>query len=169
VPTATRLAVLANPANPMHRQLLSRELPAAATPLRLTLLPLEVRTPGAFEGAFESAARDRADSLYVLHDRLAFVHRTQVAELAAQRRLPTMFTLKWGVEAGGLMSYGPRLDDLFRRAATYVDRILKGAKPSELPVAHPPKFELVLNLKTARVLGLPIPDALVKRADEVIR
>ena len=165
-PKATRLAVLANPA---HRQLLRNEIPAAATPLRLTLLPLEVRTPVDFEGAFEAAARDRADALYVLGDRLAFVHGAQVAELAAQRRLPTMFTLKSGVEAGGLMSYGPRLGDLFRRAASYVDRILKGAKPSELPVAQPPKFELVVNLKTARVLGLPIPDSLVKRADEVIR
>jgi putative ABC transport system substrate-binding protein len=168
-PNAKRLAVLANPANPAHRQLLSREIPAAATPLRLTLLPLEVRTPVDFEGAFEAAARDRADALYVLGDRLAFVHGAQVAELAAQRRLPTMFTLKSGVEAGGLMSYGPRLGDLFRRSASYVDRILKGAKPSELPVAQPPKFELVVNLKTARVLGLPIPDSLVKRADEVIR
>ena len=169
VPKATRLAVLANPANPAHRQLLRNEIPAAATPLRLTLLPLEVRTPVDFEGAFEAAARDRADALYVLGDRLAFVHGAQVAELAAQRRLPTMFTLKSGVEAGGLMSYGPRLGDLFRRSASYVDRILKGAKPSELPVAQPPKFELVVNLKTARVLGLPIPDSLVKRADEVIR
>lgn len=169
VPRATRLAVLANSANPLHRQLLSREIPAAAAPLRLTPLPLEVRTPVDFEGAFEAAARDRADSLYVLGDRLAFVHRAQIAERAAQRRLPTMFTLKWGAEAGGLMSYGPRLGDIFRRAASYVDRILKGAKPSELPVAQPPKFELVVNLKTARVLGLPIPDSLVKRADEVIR
>lgn len=169
VPKASRLAVLANAANPAHRQALSREIPAAASSLRLTPLPLEVRTPVDFEGAFEAAARDRADSLYVLGDRLAFVHRAQLAELAAQRRLPTMFTLKSAVEAGGLMSYGPRLGDLFRRAASYVDRILKGAKPSELPVAQPPKFELVVNLKTARVLGLPIPDSLVKRADEVIR
>lgn len=169
VPKATRLAVLSNPANPAHRQLLSREIPAAATPLRLTPLPLEARAPVDFEGAFEAAARDRADALYVLGDRLTFVHRAQLAELAAQRRLPTMFTLRWGAEAGGLMSYGPRLGDLFRRAASYVDRILKGAKPSELPVAQPPNFELVVNLKTARVLGLPIPDSLVKRADEVIR
>jgi putative ABC transport system substrate-binding protein len=169
VPKATRLAVLSNPANPAHRQLLSREIPAAATPLRLTPLTLEARAPVDFEGAFEAAARDRADALYVLGDRLTFVHRAQLAELAAQRRLPTMFTLRWGAEAGGLMSYGPRLGDLFRRAASYVDRILKGAKPSELPVAQPPNFELVVNLKTARVLGLPIPDSLVKRADEVIR
>jgi putative ABC transport system substrate-binding protein len=168
-PNATRVAVLANPANPAHRQLLSREIPAVATALRLTPLPLEARTPVDFEAAFEAAVRDRADALYVLGDRLAFVHGAQVAELAAQRRLPTMFTQKSGAEAGGLMSYGPRLGDLFRRAASYVDRILKGAKPSELPVAQPPKFELVVNLKTARVLGLPIPDSLVKRADEVIR
>ena len=168
-PNATRVAVLANAANPAHRQLLSREIPAAATPLRLTPLPLEVRTPVEFEGAFEAATRDRADALYVLGDRLAFVHRVQIAEMAAQRRLPTMFTLKLGVEAGGLMSYGPRQGDLFRRAAGYVDRILRGTRPSELPVAQPPKFELVVNLKTARVLGLPIPDSLVKRADEVIR
>src|SRR4029453_17948417 len=145
VPKATRLAVLSNPANPAHRQLLSREIPAAATPLRLTPLPLEARAPVDFEGAFEAAARDRADALYVLGDRLTFVHRAQLAELAAQRRLPTMFTLRWGAEAGGLMSYGPRLGDLFRRAASYVDRILKGAKPSELPVAQPPNFELVVN------------------------
>ena len=169
VPKASRLAVLANPDNSLHRQLLSQEIPAAAAPLRLTTLPFEVRAPADFEGAFEAAARERADLLYVLGDRLAFVHRVQLAELAAQRRLPAMFTLKSAVEAGGLMSYGPRLGDIFRRAATYVDRILKGAKPSELPVAQPPKFELAVNLKTARVLGLPIPDSLVKRADAVIR
>ena len=169
VPKASRLAVLANPDNSLHRQLLSQEIPAAAAPLRLTTLPFEVRAPADFEGAFDGAARERADSLYVLGDRLAFVHRIQLAELAAQRRLPTMFTLKSAVEAGGLMSYGPRLGDIFRRAATYVDRILKGAKPSELPVAQPPKFELVVNLKTARELHLSIPDSLVKRADAVIR
>jgi len=169
VPKASRLAVLANPDNSLHRQLLSQEIPAAAAPLRLTTLPFEVRAPADFEGAFDAAARERADSLYVLGDRLAFVHRIQLAELAAQRRLPTMFTLKSAVEAGGLMSYGPRLGDIFRRAATYVDRILKGAKPSELPVAQPPKFELVVNLKTARELHLSIPDSLVKRADAVIR
>jgi putative ABC transport system substrate-binding protein len=168
-PRATRLAVLGNPDNATHRQLLARELPAAAQSHRLTLLPLEMRSPADLPGAFDQAARERADSIYVLGDRLSFVHRAQIADLAMQRRLPSINATRFSVEVGGLISYGPRLRDLYRRAATYVDRILKGARPADLPVEQPPPFELVVNLKTARALGLTLPQSLLRRADEVIQ
>jgi putative ABC transport system substrate-binding protein len=169
VPRASRVAVLANPANATHRELLGRELPATAQPHKLTLLPLEMRSPADLGGLFEQAARDRADSVYVLGDRLSFVHRALIADLAMQRRLPLMSASRSGVEAGGLVSYGPKLRDLYRRAAIYVDRIFKGAKPAELPVEQPPLFELVVNLKTARALGITLPQSLLRRADEVIQ
>ena len=169
VPTASRVAVLTNPANATHREMLARELPAAAQASKLTLLPIEMRTANDLEGAFEQASRDRADSLYVLGDPLTFVHRAEIADLALQRRLPTMSATRTGVEAGGLVSYGPKLRDLYRRAATYVARIFKGAKPAELPVDQPPSFELVVNLKTAKALGLTLPESLLRRADEIIR
>jgi putative ABC transport system substrate-binding protein len=169
VPGATRVAVLTNPANATHRELLARELPAAAQAQKLTLLPLEMRAPSDLEGAFEQAARERADSLYVLSDRLSFVHRAQIAEMAMQRRLPSLTTTRTGVEVGSLVSYGPKLRDLYRRAAIYVDRIFKGAKPVDLPVEQPPPFELVVNLKTAKALGITLPQSLLRRADEVIQ
>jgi putative ABC transport system substrate-binding protein len=169
VPRASRLAVLANPNNVTHRELLAREIPAAAQPHKLTLLPLEMRGPADLEGAFEQAVREKADSIYVLADRLSFVHRAQIAELALQRRLPSVNTSRTSVEAGGLVSYGPKLRELYRRAATYVDRIFRGAKPADLPVDQPPQFELVVNLKTAKVLGLTLPQSLLRRADEVIQ
>jgi ABC-type uncharacterized transport system substrate-binding protein len=168
-PRASRLAVLNNPANATHRELLAREIPAAAQPHKLTLLPLEMRSPGDLEGVFDQAVREKADSVYVLSDRLSFVHRAQIAELAMQRRLPSINATRASVEVGGLVSYGPKLRDVFRRAATYVDRILKGAKPADLPVDQPPQFELVVNLKTAKVLGLTLPQSLLRRADEVIQ
>jgi putative ABC transport system substrate-binding protein len=169
VPKVSRLAVLTNPANAIHLQLVARELPPAAHPLKVSLLPVEARAVGDLEGAFDAAVKGRADSLYVLGDPLSFIHRARIAELAVQRRLPTIHTGRANVEAGGLMSYGPKLSEVFRRAATYVDRILKGAAPSDLPVDRSPKFEMVLNLKTARALGLHIPPALRQRADELIQ
>ncbi len=169
VPGATRVAVLNNPANATHRELLSRELPANAQPHKLTLLPVEMRAPGDLPAVFDQAAREKADCLYVLSDRLSFVHRAQIADLAMQRRLPSINPSRSSVEVGGLVSYGPKLRDLYRRASTYVDRILKGAKPADLPVDQPPSFELVVNLKTAQALGLTLPQSLLRRADEVIQ
>jgi putative ABC transport system substrate-binding protein len=169
VPRASRVGVLSNPANTTHRELLARELPRAAQAQKLTLVPLEMRAPGDLEGAFEQAARERADSLYVLSDRLTFVNRSQIADMAVQRRLPSLTTTRTGVEVGSLVSYGPKLRDLYRRAAVYVDRIFQGAKPADLPVEQPPKFELVVNLKTARALGITLPQSLLRRADEVIQ
>ena len=168
-PKATRLAVLANPDNATHRELLAREIPAAAQPQKLTLLPLEVRGPADLEAAFDRAAREKADALYVLGDPLTFVHRAQIADLAVQRRLPNINFSRTSVEAGGLVSYGPRLRDVYRRASDYVARIFKGAKPAELPVDQPPAFELVVNAKTAKALGVTLPASLLKRADDVIQ
>jgi putative ABC transport system substrate-binding protein len=113
--------------------------------------------------------KDRAGALLSLGSVLFFAERTRIAELAAQSRLPSMYWLKEFAEAGGLMTYGPNLRESFRRAATYVDRILKGAKPGDLPIEQPTKFELVINLKTAKALGLTIPQSLLLRADEVIQ
>ena len=165
----SRLAVLMNPGNPVHRELMSQVLPSAARRLGVTLLPLEVRTLGDLQGAFDTAVRDRADSLYVPADVLTFIYRTRIAELAAKNRLPAIYASRRGVEAGGLMSYGPYLPDLFRQAAAYVDRILKGVSPADMPVERPMRHELVINLKTAKTLGLAIPPALLRRADEVIQ
>jgi putative ABC transport system substrate-binding protein len=114
-------------------------------------------------------AKERVGALLVVADSIFLLHRTRLADLAARSRLPAAYGVREQVEAGGLMSYGPSLRDLFRRGATYVDKILKGAKPGDLPVEQPTKFELVLNLKTAKALGLTIPDSLLRRADEVIQ
>ena len=168
-PKAARLAVLANPDNATHRELLAREIPAAAQPQKLTLLPLEVRGPADLEAAFDQATREKADALYVLGDPLTFVHRAQIADLAVQRKLPNINVSRTSVEAGGLVSYGPRLRDVYRRASDYVARIFRGAKPSELPVDQPPAFELVVNVKTAKALGVTLPASLLKRADDVIQ
>ena len=165
----SRLAVLTNPANPVHRELMSEALPAAAQRSRMTLLPLAVQSAGDLQGAFDAAVRERADALYVLGDVLTFVHRARIVDLATKNRLPAIFTSRGSVAAGGLMSYGPQLRDLFRRAAGHVDRILKGAKPGDMPVEQPVKYDLVINLKTAKALGLTLPPSLLRRADELIQ
>ena len=159
----SRLAVLTNPANPVHRDLMAQALPSAARKAGVTLLPLDVQSLSELQRAFDTAQRERADALYVLGDVFTFVHRARIVALAAKQRLPAIYTSRRAVEAGGLMSYGPQLRDLFRRSATYVDKILKGAKPGELPVEQPTKFELAINLKTARTLGLTIPQTLLRR------
>jgi putative ABC transport system substrate-binding protein len=128
-----------------------------------------VRTAAELEGAFAAMARARAQAVLVLAGPIFFAERQRVAELAIKHRLPTMSTLKEVMEAGGLMSYGPNFEDLFRRGAIYVDKILKGSKPADLPVEQAAKFELVINLKTAKALGLTIPPSLLQRADEVIQ
>ena len=135
----------------------------------LLLHSQDVRGPQDLEGAFARTAQARPDALLVLGDSLINMHRQHIAEFATQEHLPSVFTSREWVVAGGLMSYGPHLPDLFRRAAYYVDRILKGAKPADLPVEQPMKFELVINLKTANTLRLSIPPTLLFQADEVIR
>jgi putative ABC transport system substrate-binding protein len=167
VSTVSRVAVLWNPASPYHKTLL-KEVDAAALSLRLHLLPIAVQGPGEFEGAFSAMARAQVDALFVADDPMFLTSRTRLLELAARSRLSTMFAHRDFVPAGGFMSYGPNLSERFRLAATYVDKVLKGAKPADLPVDQAAKLEFVINLKTAKSLGLTIPQSLLQRADQVI-
>ena len=167
VPKIRRVAILSNPANAYH-QLAIREVNVAARSLGVQLQLLEARGPNEFDGAFAAMAKERVGALLVLSDAIFGSHRTRLADLAARSRLPAAYGVRESVEAGGLMSYGPSFLDLHRRAATYVDKILKGANPAELPVEQPTKFELVINLKTARTLGVTIPPSVLARADHVI-
>ena len=167
LPRASRVAVLVNPANDMYDRWI-REVRASARALALQLEVVEARTPDDLGKASAVFNRIRADALFVQIDGMFLQHPARVVDLAAKHRLPTMYGTKEFVEAGGLMFYGPSMKDGFRRAATYVDKILKGAKPSELPVEQPTKFELVLNRKTATALGLAIPLSLASRADEIV-
>ncbi len=130
---------------------------------------VEARGPADIDRAFSDMTRARAGALTVLPSAMLFTERRRLVDLAAKNRLPAVYVQREVVDAGGLMSYGPNLADLFRRAATYVDKILKGAKPADLPVEQPTKFELVINLKTAKALGLTIPQSLLGRADEVMQ
>jgi putative ABC transport system substrate-binding protein len=168
VPGLTHVAVLWNAANPANASAW-HETQAAARVLGLRLHSQEVQGPQDFEGAFARTAQTRPEALLVLGDSLINMHRPQIAEFATQQHLPSVFATREWVVAGGLMSYGHSIPDFYRRAATYVDRILKGTKPADLPVEQPMKFELVLNLKTAQALGLTLPPTLLFRADEVIR
>jgi ABC-type uncharacterized transport system substrate-binding protein len=166
-PNVRRVAVLSNPANASHA-LAIENAKVTARSLGVQLQLLEARGPEEFDGAFAAMAKERVAALLVLTDPVFFLHRARLADLAAKNRLPSMHSIREYVEAGGLMSYGPSLPDLERRAATFVDKILKGAKPADLPVEQPTKFELVVNLKTAKAIGLTIPQTLLFRADEVI-
>jgi len=168
LPTVTRVAILWNPTNPGHTPVV-QEADVAAQRLGVQLHRVEARGPEAFDGAFAAMTRAHADALLVLGGNITFEHRQRLAELAATRRLPTMHNVRPFVEAGGLMAYGPSSRDLRRRAAVYVDKILKGAKPADLPVEQPTKFELIIHLKTAKALGLTIPPSLLLLADEVIQ
>jgi putative tryptophan/tyrosine transport system substrate-binding protein len=167
VPKASRVAVLWNPTSPFLRSYWS-VAQAAAPALGVVLQSLEVQDASQYETAFKAIGRDRADALVVLSDSFATFHRARIAELAAEHRLPVLYGHRQYVEAGGLMSYGPSLFDVYRRAAAYVDKILKGTRPADLPVEQPTKYELVINLKTAKALGLEVPLTLIARADEVI-
>jgi len=167
VPKIRRVAILSNPDNAYH-QLAIREVNVAARSLGVQLQLLEARGPNEFDGAFAAMAKERVGALLVLSDAIFGSHRTRLADLAARSRLPAAFGVRDDVEAGGLMSYGPSILDSYRQAATYVDRILRGAKPAELPVEQPAKFELVINMKTAKALGLTIPQSVLLRADHVI-
>jgi putative ABC transport system substrate-binding protein len=168
LPTVSRVALLWDPANPAHA-LQVRAADVAAQQLGVQLHLVEARGPEAFDGAFAAITKAHADALLVLGGNITFEHRRRLAELAATRRLPTVHNVRPFVEAGGLMAYGPSSRDLRRRAAVYVDKILKGAKPADLPVEQPTKFELIINLKTAEALGLTMPPALLFQAAEVIR
>jgi putative ABC transport system substrate-binding protein len=168
VPRLGHVAVLADPANPLHAGEL-RGVEGAARLLKVRVRVLEARAPGDFAEAFSVATRERAGGLMVFGGSMMYSHRVRLVELATQSRLPLMAGPREFVEAGGFMSYGADLLASFRRAADYVDRILKGAKPSDLPVEQPTKFELVINLRTAKALGLTIPPAVLSRADEVIQ
>jgi putative ABC transport system substrate-binding protein len=161
VPRLSRVAVLRNPTKQALDPLLWNESQAAAHLLGATLLSFEVRRPEEFEGAFASMKREHIDGLVVLPDSFFFNHRTRIVELETRNRIPTMHDTREFVDAS--------LSDLWRRAAGYVDKILKGAKPADLPVEQPTKFELVINLKTAKALGLTVPQALLSRADEIIQ
>ena len=167
-PAASRVGVLTNPTNRSHAAF-ARELKVAARSLGAQLQVLEARYPDQIDGAFAAVTRERAGALLVLTDSMFFGQRRRVADLAARSALPALYSQREFVDAGGLISYGPSLSDMFRRAATHVDKILRGAKPSDIPVEQPTKFELVINLRTANALGLRIPQALLLRADEVIR
>jgi putative ABC transport system substrate-binding protein len=168
VPKVSRVAVLRNPANPDTAQM-SREVERAARSLGVQLQVLDVTGPHELDGAFAAMTRDRAGALLVLADTMFFLHRTLIASLATKNRLPTISGNKEMAEAGLLMTYGRNLTHDFRRAAVYVDKILKGAKPADLPVELATKFELVINLKTAKALGLTIPPSVLARADALIQ
>jgi len=165
LPKASRIAFMVRAGSPATAQYV-REVELAARTLGMQLQILTVRDPGDFEGAFSSA--QGASALLQADDAMLTAHRTRIADLALKNRLPTMSGLSETVEAGGLMSYGPHYGDLYRRAATQVHKILTGAKPADLPVEQPTKFEFVINLKTAKALGLTIPRSILARADQVI-
>jgi putative ABC transport system substrate-binding protein len=167
-PHASRLAILLNPANPGH-PLTLEEAKRAAHSLGVQLQALEARGSDDLERAFAATTREHAGALFVPWDGTFLLHLTRITRLAAKTRLPTMYGHRGYVDAGGLACYGPSALESFRRGAAYVDKILKGAKPGDLPVEQPTKFELVVNLKTAKALGLTIPPGLLARADEVIQ
>ena len=166
-PTVTRIAVLWHPDTPSAAPGL-KALEEPARRLRLELQPVGARSAAELEGAFAAMARARAQGVVVLATPIFFGERQRLGELAIAHRLPTMFQIRDYVEAGGLMSYGADLADLYRRAAIPVDKILKGAKPGDIPIEQPTKFELIINLRTAKALGLTIPPSLLQRADQVI-
>jgi len=167
VPKVSRVALLTNPDNPSSARFV-REAEAAAQALGVRLQTLEARNPQEIDSAFAAMTRERAGALLILPDGVFLSQRRQIADLAVKRRLPSVYGPGGYAEAGGLMTYGANFHDLLRRAATFVDKILKGAKPADLPVAQPTKFELVINLRTAKAIGLTIPPSLLQRADQII-
>jgi putative ABC transport system substrate-binding protein len=168
VPGLSQVAVLWDPANPGNTPQL-RAVAGAAAALGVRLQPVEVRDPDELDGAFQAMLNEQADGLIVLVDVMLFIHRAPIADLAGKSRLPAVYGRREHVEAGGLMGYAPNLSDMYRRAAYYVDRILKGTKPADLPVEQPREFDFVINLKTAQALGLTIPQHVLLQATEVIQ
>jgi putative ABC transport system substrate-binding protein len=167
IPHISRLAFLRNPLNASNLRILE-ELQVVARTGSLTVIPVEVRSPKEFPGAFATMLRERPDAVMLTNDPLQQLHMGEIIAFLAQHKLPGMFQARENVVAGGLISYGASLPDLFRHAAGYVHRILQGTQPSDLPVEQPTKFELVINLKTAETLGLTIPQSILLQADEVI-
>jgi putative ABC transport system substrate-binding protein len=167
LPRLSRVAVLWNAANP-YSVLVFKETQAGGRTLGIDVRSLEVRGPDDFDSAFEAARGLRPDGLITVEDPFTADHRTRIAEFTARQQLPSLHGIREFVVAGGLISYGPNLADLFRHAAYYVDKILRGAKPADLPVQQPTKFEMVINLKTAKSLGLKVPLSLQVAADEMI-
>jgi putative tryptophan/tyrosine transport system substrate-binding protein len=168
VPTASKIAILVNPGNSIHRLIVAEELPQTARKLDVALPIVEATTAKELVVAFASAAAQHVDAILPFSDPLTINNAPRVTALAAEHRLPALYLFRRFATNGGLIVYGPDLADLFRRAGGYVDKILKGTKPSDLPVEQPTKFELVINMKTAKALGLTVPPTLLVRADEVI-
>jgi putative ABC transport system substrate-binding protein len=167
VPKLSRVAVLWNPQGVVS-PFAWKEIQLPARQLGIQLHSLEVRSPSEFDKALEDATRARAGALFIMPDPVIVTNLKRIADFAAKNRLPSIFQLSEFADAGGLVAYGPDLADMYRRAAAYVDKILKGAKPGDLPVEQPTKFELVLNLKTAKAIGITIPQSILLRADRVI-
>jgi len=167
VPNAVRIAAMYNMSNRVFGPRW-QQLERVTQSLGIQAQLLDVRAPGDLERAFDAASEQRADALIVSNDGLTVANRKIITELAARHRLPAIYPSKEFTEAGGLISYAPNLADQYRRAATYADKILKGASPADLPIEQPTRFELVVNVKTAKVIGLTIPESFLARADEVI-
>ena len=166
LPKLATLAVLLNTSNPLTA-IQWEQAKTSAKALGIQLQPIELQRPEDFKDAFARVARQRPDAITMVADRFLLAHRTEIADFVAKTRLPAMYPYRDFVVAGGLMSYAPSYEDLFRRSATYVAKILRGAKPSDLPIEQPTKFEFLVNLKTAKILGVPIPPSLLLRADHV--
>jgi putative ABC transport system substrate-binding protein len=167
VPSLSKLAVLWNPTNSSHAPAL-RAVEAAARSLSLPIQPLQVRAVAELDGTFDSIIREKADGVLFIADPIFFIQLKRMADFVASSRLPAIANFTEFPKLGGFMGYAPSLPDEFRHAASHIDKILKGAKPADLPVEQPTRFQLVINLKTARALGLTIPPTLLARADEVI-
>jgi len=168
VPKAVRIAVLVNPANPSIAESTLRDVQQAASTLRLQIQILNASTIGDIDAAFAAFAHERPDALFVAPDAFFSSRRVQFATLTARDRIPAAYTTRDAVEAGGLMSYGTDIADMFRQVGVYTGKILKGAKPADLPVLQSTKFEFAINLQTARALGIEVPPGVLSIADEVI-
>jgi putative ABC transport system substrate-binding protein len=169
VPKVVRVAVIYQPATPANVVEVKEDLPSAALALKVAVQAWEVRDAGGFEQVFAALSKERPDGLYVAGSPLLNANQKRIVAFALKSRLPSVYDSREAVDGGGLMSYGADLADSYRRVATYVDRILKGAKPADLPVEQPAKFELVINMKTAKQIGLTIPQNVLARADKVIK
>lgn len=168
-PGATRIAALVNPKNEVAMKLFPTDVPPAAARLGVKLQVVEASSPSQLEGAIDAAVRERAEALLVFGDPLFHTPPRRLPDIVARAGIPAIYLVREVTQAGGLMSYGPDFEDMFRRAAGYADRIIKGAHPGDLPIEQPVVFNLVINLRTAAALGLSVPPALLQRADEVIR
>ncbi len=169
LPKISRVAAMWNPANPVFQKLQLRVVEATARALNVKLQKVEARDPDEIERAFAAIAKERTRALHVFPDPVFVSYRGQIADLAVKQRLPAVSGNRESAEAGMLMSYGPNMPESSRRAATYVDKILKGAKAGDIPVERSTKFELVINLKTAKQIGLTLPQSVLYRADKVIK